>query len=144
MYYMKKFYIFAVFMMLCATTLFAQVPQRFSYQAVVRNANNGLVSNTRVGVRVSILQGSENGSVVYSETHIVNSNAHGLITLNIGGGSVEQGIFESIDWASAPFFLKTETDPEGGSNYTITSTQQLLSVPYALYAKNAGNSFSGD
>ena len=141
---MKKILALLIVMMFSVAALFAQAPEKFTYQAVVRNANNGLVSNTLVGVRVSILQSSDNGSVVYSETHSVNSNSNGLITLNIGDGSVEQGSFESIDWASAPFFLKTEIDLEGGSNYTITSIQQLLSVPYALYAKNAGNTFSGD
>ena len=130
--------------MLCAVTLFAQAPEKFTYQAVVRNANNTLVASSQVGVRVSILQGSANGSAVYVETQTATTNANGLMTLNIGGGSVQQGTFANIDWANGPFFLKTETDPNGGSNYTVTSAQQLLSVPYALYAKTAENGFSGD
>ena len=141
---MKKSTTLIALLMLCAVTLFAQAPERFSYQAVVRNASNALVANAQVGVRVSILQGSASGNAVYSESHVATTNTNGLITLDIGGGSVLQGSFAGIDWASGPFFLKTETDPEGGSNYTITSTQQLLSVPYALYAKDAGNIFSGD
>ena len=133
--------------MLCCvavTMVFAQAPEKFTYQAVVRNANNTLVANASVGVRVSILQGSANGSAVYVETQTATTNANGLMTLNIGGGSVQQGTFANIDWANGPFFLKTETDPNGGSNYTVTSAQQLLSVPYALYAKTAENGFSGD
>ena len=128
----------------CVVTLFAQAPEKFTYQAVVRNAGNSLVANAQVGVRVSILQGSASGSAVYVETHTATTNANGLLTVEIGGGSVQQGTFSSIDWANGPFFLKTETDPNGGSNYTVTTTQQLLSVPYALYAKEAGNGFSGD
>jgi len=128
----------------CVVTLFAQAPEKFTYQAVVRNANNSLVANAQVGVRVSILQGSANGSAVYVETQTATTNANGLVTLSIGGGSVQQGTFASIDWANGPFFLQTETDPNGGSNYTVSTTQQLLSVPYALYAKMAGNGFSGD
>ena len=124
--------------------VFAQAPEKFTYQAVVRNANNTLVASSQVGVRVSILQGSANGSAVYVETQTATTNANGLMTLSIGGGSVQQGTFASIDWANGPFFLKTETDPNGGSNHTVTSTQQLLSVPYALYAKTAENGFSGD
>ncbi len=121
---------------------FAQAPQKFSYQAVVRNESNTLVRGT-VGVRVSILQGGVNGPVVYQETHTTTTNINGLMTLEIGGGAVLSGDFASIDWADGPYFLKTETDPNGGTNYTIEGTQQLLSVPYALYAGSAANSFSG-
>ena len=78
------------------------------------------------------------------ETQTATTNANGLITLQIGGGNVQQGVFADIDWANGPFFLKTETDPNGGSDYSVASTQQLLSVPYALYSKEAGNGFSGD
>ncbi len=136
---MKKLSILLLLLVLCVATLFAQAPEKLSYQAVVRNASNQLISNAPVGVRVSILQGGVNGMMVYMETHTAVTNANGLVTLQIGGGTVQQGVFADIDWANGPFFLKTETDHAGGSNYTVTSTQQLLSVPYALYAKEAGN-----
>ena len=126
-------------MVLAVAAAMAQAPEKFTYQAVVRNASNSLVANAPVGVRVSILQGSATGSAVYSETHVATTNANGLVTLSIGGGNVQQGAFADIDWANGPFFLKSETDPNGGSNYSITTTQQMLSVPYALYAKEAGN-----
>ena len=121
---------------------FAQAPQKFTYQAVVRNESNTLVRGN-VGVRITILQGGANGTMVYQETHTAVTNANGLMTLQIGGGIVMNGDFASIDWADGPYFLKTETDPTGGTNYTIEGTQQLLSVPYALYAGHAANSFSG-
>ena len=133
-----------IILLLCATALFAQAPEKFSYQAVVRNASNSLVTDAQVGVRVNILQGTASGNAVYSESHIVNTNANGLVTVSIGGGSVLHGSFESIDWSDGPYFLKTDIDPNGGNDYSITSVQQLLSVPYALYAKEASNSFSGD
>ena len=117
---------------------FAQAPQKFSYQAVVRNESNTLVRGN-VGVRITILQGGANGTMVYQETHTTVTNANGLMTLEIGGGTVVNGEFATIDWANGPFFLKTETDPDGGTNYTIEGTQQLLSVPYALYAATSGN-----
>ena len=140
---MKKFS-FLIAILLCAVSLFAQAPEKFTYQAVVRNANNSLVANAQVGVRVNILQGTASGNAVYSESHMATTNANGLITVNIGGGSVLHGTFASIDWANGPYFLKTDIDPNGGNDYSITSVQQLLSVPYALYAKDAGNGFSGD
>ena len=141
---MKKLVSLLAILLLCATSLFAQAPGKFSYQAVVRNSSNSLVTDAQVGVRVSILQGSADGSTVYVETQTATTNANGLLTIEIGGGKAEQGEFAGIDWVNGPYFLKTETDPNGGSNYTVTSTQQLLSVPYALYSREAGNGFSGD
>ena len=117
----------------------AQVPEKFNYQAVVRNASNQLMSNASVGVRVSILQGSASGSAVYVETQTATTNANGLMTIGIGDGNSQQGTFAGIDWANGPYFLKSEIDPNGGTNYSVTTTQQLMSVPYALYAVSAGN-----
>ncbi|RJE72039.1 hypothetical protein [Reichenbachiella sp. MSK19-1] len=122
----------------------AQAPEKMSYQAVVRDANNALVSNQEIGMQISILEGSIEGSTVYMETQVPTSNAGGLITLEIGSGSVISGDFTSIDWSTGSFFIKTEIDLNGGTDYTITGTSQLMSVPYALYAKTAGNAFSGD
>lgn len=136
---MKRITTLLAIMVLAVAAAMAQAPEKFTYQAVVRNASNSLVANAPVGVRVSILQGSATGSAVYSETHVATTNANGLVTLSIGGGNVQQGAFADIDWANGTYFLKTETDPDGGTNYSITSTQQMLSVPYALYAKEAGN-----
>lgn len=139
---MKTF--LSLFALSCiACTAFAQAPQKFSYQSVIRNAGNQLVANQSVGIKISVLQGSANGAAVYTETHSPLTNANGLATLEIGGGTVQSGNFANINWASGPYFVKTETDLNGGSNYTITSTTQLLSVPYALYAANAGNSTPG-
>jgi formylglycine-generating enzyme required for sulfatase activity len=100
------------------------------------------VANQNVGVKISILQGSANGSAVYAETHSPLTNTNGLATLEIGGGAVLSGNFATINWANGPFFVKTETDLNGGSNYTITNTTQLLSVPYALHANNTSSSVS--
>jgi hypothetical protein len=121
---MKKSTTLITLLLLCVVSIFAQAPEKFSYQAVVRNASNALVANTQVGVRVSVLQGSAYGTVVYVETHTRSTNANGLLTLEIGEGNALQGTMSSIDWGNGPYYLKTEIDPEGGSNYSITSTQQ--------------------
>lgn len=118
--------------------LFAQSPQRMSYQAVIRNAAGALKVNASVGMKISILQGSTTGSSVYSETHTAITNANGLLSLQIGGGTIAGGSFTTIDWSGGPYFIKTETDPDGGTNYTIIGVTQLLSVPYALYAEKSG------
>jgi hypothetical protein len=112
------------------------IPQKFPYQAVIRDGANQVLNNQSVGVRLSILQGSETGNVVYAETHTGSTNANGLISLQVGGGSVVSGSMSSIDWAAGPYYIKTETDPEGGTNYSITGSSPLLSVPYALYSAN--------
>ena len=141
---MKKLILFLSILALTVTASFAQAPQKFTYQAVVRDANNHLLASQSVGVQISILQGSVSGSSVYVENQNALTNANGLMTLEIGGGTVMNGDFATINWANGPYFLKTEIDPNGGTNYTVEGTQQLLSVPYALYAGSAANSFSGD
>jgi len=114
----------------------AQVPQKFNYQAVVRNAQHTLLSNQDVGFRMSILKGSANGSPVYVETHTVTTNGVGLADLVIGNGSVASGEFEEIAWGGTDMFLKVEVDPTGGASYEQMGTSQLISVPYALYSGN--------
>ena len=124
-------------------TAFAQSPQSMSYQAVIRNASNTLVASSPVGMRISILQGSSSGTAVYVETQTPTTNANGLVSIAIGAGTVTTGTFSAINWAAGPYFVKTETDPTGGTSYSITGTSQLLSVPYALYAANAINYNAG-
>jgi hypothetical protein len=114
-----------------------------TYQAVIRNASNNLVVNLPVKMKISILQGSASGTAVYSELHNPTTNANGLVALEIGGGTSPVGTIEGIDWGNGIYFLKTETDPTNGTNYTIVGTTQLLSVPYALHANCVPSSISG-
>ncbi len=114
----------------------AQPPLRFSYQSIIRNPAGQALQNQSVGIRLSILQTSETGTAVYVETHSATTNISGLVTLQVGGGTAVSGNMANINWANGPYFIKTETDPEGGSNYSITGTSQLLSVPFALYSAN--------
>ncbi len=116
---------------------FAQSPEKISYQAVIRDASDNLVTSHSVGMQISILQGSASGTAVYVETQAPTTNANGLVSIEIGAGTVVSGDFTTIDWANGPYFIKTETDPTGGETYTITGTSQLLRVPYALHAKTA-------
>lgn len=134
---MKKGILTTAILLLVAFNMLAQAPQKMSYQAVIRNASNTLVTNQNVGMRVSILQGSPTGTSVYVETQTPTSNINGLVSIEIGGGTVVSGTFATIDWAAGPYFVKSESDPTGGTNYTISGTSQLLSVPYALHASSA-------
>ena len=139
---MKKVFTFLVAVLLTAT-VWAQSPEKISYQAVIRDASNNLVTNQAVGMQISILQGSSTGTAVYTETQTPTTNANGLVSIEIGDGTVVSGTFATIDWANGSYFIKTETDPAGGTNYTITGTSQLLSVPYALHAKAADSIIGG-
>ena len=125
-------------------TIVAQIPGAFNYQAVLRDIGGEEIVNTQVGMQVSILQGSETGTVVYIESYTPTSNNFGLVILEIGKGTVVSGDFALIDWAAGPYYLKTELDISGGTTYEYLGTSQLMSVPYALQAKNAENVFSGD
>ncbi len=138
---MKKLYILAL--LIISITTFAQGQDFMSYQAVIRNSTDNLIVNQSIGIKISILQGSFTGAVVYSEKQTPTSNANGLITLEIGSGNSLTGNYSTIDWANGPYFIKTEIDPTGGISYTVTGISQLMSVPYALYAKASGSSIPG-
>jgi hypothetical protein len=134
-----KKHLLILLLTLSTTVVLCQVPQRMSYQSVIRNSSGNLVANSLVSQKISILKNSATGMVVYSETTTKTTNENGLLTIEIGGGNPTTGTFESINWASGNYFIKTETDPTGGSNYTIVGVSQLLSVPYALFSGKSPN-----
>ena len=120
---MKRIYTILVAVLITAS-VFAQAPQKMSYQAVVRNVSNQLVANTNIGIQVSILQSTITGNSVYTERLFPATNDNGLVTLEIGTGTVVSGNFSTIDWSNDIYFVKTEIDLNGGASYTITSTNQ--------------------
>jgi trimeric autotransporter adhesin len=124
--------------------LFSQTPQAFKYQSVVRNLSGQVLTNKAVTFRISILQGSATGTVMYSELHSKTTNDFGLADMEIGKGTPVSGSFGSINWGTATFFMKVEIDPAGGTNYQAMGTSQLVSVPYALFAKNVEIEADGD
>jgi hypothetical protein len=115
-----------------------------SYQAVIRNSTNDLLVFSPVGIQISILQGSSTGAPVYIEYQTTSTNANGLVSIAVGDGSNLFGSLNSIDWSAGPYFIKTETDPHGGTDFTITGTSELMSVPYALYAGNPNWNVNGN
>ncbi len=125
--------------MILNSVLYAQAPQQFSYQAVIRGSSNEILINKQVGMRLTIIKDSLKGKSIYSETQATTTNTNGLIEIKVGGGVNLLGDFTSIDWSKGPYFIKSETDTKGGTNYELTITSQLLSVPFAL---NSGNGIS--
>lgn len=135
---MKKLLLFISALIITCSS-WAQSPEKLSYQAVIRNAEGELVKNQEVGIQISLLIGSIYGASAYVEKQNATTNANGLLSIEIGSeeATVLFGVFAEIDWSADKYLIKTETDPAGGTDYSITGTSQLLSVPYALYAKTA-------
>jgi len=131
-------------LLLSVSVLIAQTPQKINYQSVIRNNSNVILSSTTVGVRLSILQGSSTGSSVFTERHITTTNVNGLMSIVIGNGTTISGLLSTINWANGPYFIKTEVDSTGGTNYTITETKEMVSVPYAFYTASGNLGPQGD
>lgn len=120
-----------------ALNVFAQSPEKMSYQAIIRAQDNSLVINSKIGLKIIIHQGTVTGTNVYQETHSVSTNSNGLVSLEIGTGTIVTGNFSTIAWDKGPYYIETQVDAAGGTNYNIVGVTQLLSVPYALHAKTA-------
>jgi uncharacterized protein (TIGR02145 family) len=135
---MKKFYAILCLTIASLTQLQAQAPQGFNYQATVRNSSGDLVVNTNVYFKFNIIQGSQTAVPIFTETHYVPTDDLGQVNLVIGQGTANTGVFSELDWSLGSYYLGIELDT--GSGYVAMGTTQLLSVPYALYAENSGNS----
>lgn len=140
---MKQIYLLLATLLLVHVQVFGQsvtsgVPNKFNYQSVVRDTIGQLVTNQPVGMRLSLQRGPQMTNL-YTETHQLTTNSNGLLTTTIGSGQPTLGMMDTIDWSGGMVYVKTEIDMTGGSNYSLVSTRELLSVPYALYSLNSGS-----
>lgn len=138
-----KFKIILIALLCACSMLNAQVPQAFSYQAIAMDSNGNLVADSQVGIEISVVVDSPSGEVSYTENHLVMSTSLGHINLEVGRGTASFGIFEDVAWSSGPHFLEIKMDIDGGTNYQLVGTVQLLSVPFALYAVESLSGFPG-
>jgi hypothetical protein len=134
-------YLSIIILFLFTVQVNAQVPKKMSYQAVIRDASSNLISQRNIGMQLSILKDDPNGIPVYIEVQQASTNLNGLVSIQIGKGVKILGDFNSIDWSTGSYYIKTETDPDGGFNYKIIGTSELMSVPYAFYAENSKSVF---
>jgi hypothetical protein len=132
---MKK--LFTLLALIVLTSINAQAPQGFNYQATVRNSAGALITNQNVLFKFNIMQNSQTSLPVYSETHQAPTDDLGQVNLTIGSGTPTVGTFSNINWGSGSYFLGIELNT--GSGYVAMGTTQLLSVPYALYANSSGS-----
>ncbi len=136
-----KFHSPIVFILLCFLSnvkAIAQAPEVVNYQSVIRDNVGDIVANQAIGFKLSILQGDASGPLVYDETHVAITNQYGLVDLRIGAGTVLSGDFSTIDWGVDTHYLEISLDVNGGTNYQLMGTSELISVPYALHATTAG------
>ena len=136
-------YIITLLFLVISHMAFSQAPEKMSYQAVIRDSNNNIISNQSISIRISILRGSPTGNTVYSETHSKSTNFNGLISLEIGEGSNKIGSIGGIQWDKDQYFIQTETDPYGGNSYLLNGVNQILSVAYALHSNTADSLIGG-
>ncbi|MFT3908544.1 MAG: hypothetical protein QM737_03915 [Ferruginibacter sp.] len=134
---MKKILLF-IPLLLISVFIFSQAPQGLNYQAVAYNGSGVPVTNQLLGVRLSVLDGSATGTLVYQETQGPTTDNTGLFSIVIGNGTVVSGAFNTINWGNGSKWLKTEIDITGGTSYVVMGTTQFMSVPYALYANTSG------
>jgi len=133
---MKRILLSLVATAIITANIFAQAPDGFKYQAVVRDAANLILANQAIGMRMTLQQASIGGTAIYTEIFAITTNEFGLVNLTIGTGtSVDD--FATIDWSAGPYFIETAIDITGGTTYEVMGTSQLMSVPYALHAKTA-------
>lgn len=135
---MKRLF-FSLICIFASTVLLAQSPDLFNYQGVARDLSGVPLQNKNIGLRISILRDTPTGSEVFKELHLIRTNNLGLFNIQIGSGTSVMGSIGGIDWGNGSYYLKIELDEDGGSNYKLMGTSQLISVPYALYAKNAAS-----
>ena len=136
----KSICMFFAICFLILTNVAGQVPPNaFNYSAVARDTQGNAIASTAIGIQISILKSSSTGVSQYIENHTVTTDAFGLFNLVIGAGSIQSGDMASIDWSNDNYYLQVGMDAAGGTNFLTMGTTQLLSVPYALYAKSAGS-----
>jgi hypothetical protein len=140
---MRRLFYFLILIIIPFLQVYSQVPETFNYQGLLHNSSGDLVKNTNIKVKISILQNSATGDLVFSEDHIVNTNNYGQFVVNIGSGNVLSGNFSTIDWSTS-MYLKTEVANPADGTLVNLGTVKLLSVPYALLAKDAVNKNDAD
>jgi hypothetical protein len=129
--YLIGAYILLIFIVIIPSTItLGQVPQGFNYQAVLRNGSGEIRENENVTVKIDLLQGHEEGDLIFNESHITQTNSFGLVNLVVG--SQNPGDFVQLDWSDGPFFIRISVEGQ------VMGTSQLMSVPFAMYAASGG------
>ncbi len=140
-----KSLLFAFSMLVATEAMHAQskVPQMFNYQGIARDVKGNPLSNQKMTLKLSVLPAADATAAEYEETQTVTTNEFGLYTLQIGNGQAVNGQMQTVKWETGNKYIKVAIDPKGGNNFVDAGTNQLLSVPYAIYADKAGEAANG-
>ena len=130
-------YICLLIFIITAAVTQAQSPQAISYQAVIRSPSGEIMKNRSIATRISILKDQPTGVVIFSETHKSQTNENGMLGIEIGRGVNVTGKLADIQWGNGKYYIQSETDINGGTQYGLSVTTQILSVPYALHSETA-------
>lgn len=141
---MKNLFLIIIACCLFTITAYSQAPQNFNYQAVVRDASGQPVTNSQVSFRLSILENGPSGATLFQEVHRPQSSDMGVVALQIGNGTNMVGSFSNVNWSNGDFWLQVEMDISGGNNYQIMSSNQLVSVPFAMHAATVDDKDDAD
>lgn len=140
---MKKIFYSLVLIVLGVAQAFAQAPKKLNYQGVARSSTGSPLASQNLGLRISILDGSASGTVIYQETQTATTYAYGLYNVVVGDGTAVTGTMSDVLWYNGDKYMKVEMDPAGGTSYTDLGATQLLTVPYALNASSVQASSNG-
>lgn len=145
---MKHLLLSLVGLFLVSSILIAQAPQAICYQAAAKDGQGADLVGQEISIRAAIVRGNPTGVVEWEEIHMPTTDQFGLFTINVGEGSSTgngaQASIADIQWGNGNYWLRIEMDPTGGMNFTLMGTTQIISVPYALYAGQAGNAATAD
>ncbi|MCF6307013.1 MAG: tail fiber domain-containing protein [Flavobacteriaceae bacterium] len=133
---MKKIFILLV---LLSISGFAQ--NNINYKALIKDGSGNVIANQSITVQFRILQGVAQTNV-YQETQTPTTDSNGIIILNIGTGTVNSGVYATIDWGSDDHYLNVQIDTSGGTTFTDMGTTQFMTVPYAIHSLTSSSSLS--
>ena len=136
---MRSFLFFLTLFFFGLAISYSQVPDSFTYQTVIRNSSGELIANQDINFSISIVEGSIEGSSVFSETQLVKSNAYGVCNLKIGSGEDASVLLSSLNWGTNKYFLTIAIDETGNTDFTEIGAVELLSVPYSFYSNHSAS-----
>jgi hypothetical protein len=136
---MKRFLSIFLFIVLPYSFLHCQAPESFIYQIILSDQDGSVISEKEVRIKVELLEGSENGKLIYSEIHNKLTGRFGLVSIAVGSGLVNTGDFTAINWGFNRVYIRISINADGSGIFYHQLTSQLQSVPYAIYSNESAS-----
>jgi len=120
---------------LILVTISTNAQQGINYKALIKDGGGNVVASQSITIQFIIYESVALTNNVYQETHSPNTDANGIIIINIGEGVVDGGVYADVDWGADDHYLNVQINTGGG--LVDMGTIQFMAVPYALSAANA-------